>query len=730
MSDQDQSKKFRPRARLLLQLGDQLIRSENIAVVELVKNAYDADAPSCSILCRDIDDPELGEIVIQDDGSGMTPDIIKNVWLEPGADFKEQILNQGDQVSFDFALTLPRRTPIGEKGVGRFGAHKLGDSIELITKSKDSKKEVIIAIDWKDFLKERYLDETTFTVTERTPKVFTDGKSGTRIRIGALRKTWNEKTFQDLAKSILSLASPFEMHDNFSVNLTLELRDKKKQEKWSAQEISAEKIRDAALWELDCTLENDEITSFDLYFKPWKTMGIEPHRISLDNLVSSQRHKLKRKVGRTSESIDLSKHKIGKVRIQAFLFDLDVETLKHSPLLPAYAKDYLSQNGGVRVYRDNMRIYDYGEQGNDWLDLDKKRINDPSRQIGNRNILGAIMLDRKTSGSLVEKTNREGFVEGGAYADFSQAIRYVIDLIAGERIEDKSKMRRKKNESPRSQPVTHDIRELKKQITDRLSDVEMDDKESFVNDVSVSLDRIQEQYINTNEVLIKSSNLGLSLGVVIHEVEKRVDELKKAVSSKSLDAGRIRELVGGIATLVDGYSALATNDKKIASLKKAIDVSLINVEFRFIAHGVEVIKAYQKSPDMKVPYSLNSVVGMLLNLYDNSIYWLHSHDVQRRRIFIDVKDYGDEFGVIVADNGNGFDLEFEDAVQPFVTHKPVGGIGLGLHIVDEVMKAHHGTLLLRSSKEVDNIPDEFSNGAIIELLFKVKQDGPKKPSES
>ncbi len=729
MSEQDQSKKFRPRARLLLQLGDQLIRSENIAVIELVKNAYDADAPSCSVLCRDIDDPELGEIIIQDDGIGMTPDIIKNVWLEPGADFKEQILNKGDQVSFDFALTLPQRTPIGEKGVGRFGAHKLGDSIELVTKSRDSKNEVIITIDWRDFLKERYLDETTFTVTERTPKVFTAGKTGTRIKIGALRKTWNEKTFQDLAKSVLSLASPFETHDNFSVALTLEMRDKKKQERWNAQEVSAEKIREGALWELDCTLENDEITSFDLYFKPWKTMNVEAHHIRLENLVSSQRHKLQRKVGRANEPIDLSKHKIGKVRIQAYLFDLDVETLKLSPLLPTYVKNYLSQNGGVRVYRDNMRIYDYGEQGNDWLDLDKKRINDPSKQIGNRNILGAVMLDRKKSGSLVEKTNREGFVEGDAYADFSQAIRYVIDLIAGERIEDKSKMRRQKGESTKSQPVTHDIRELKKQIANRLSEVEMNDKESFVNDVNVSLDRIQEQYINTNEVLIKSSNLGLSLGVVIHEVEKRVDELKKAVNSKNLDAGRVRELVSGIATLVDGYSALAANDKKMATLKKAIDVSLINVEFRFVAHGVEVIKAYENSPDIKVPYSLNSVVGMLLNLYDNSIYWLHSHNVQHRKIFVGIKDYGDEFGIIVADNGNGFDLEFEDAVQPFVTHKPVGGIGLGLHIVDEVMKAHHGALLLRNFKEVDGIPDEFSNGAIIELLFKVKRDGSKKPSK-
>lgn len=80
---------FKPRARLLLQLGDQLIKNENVAVLELIKNSYDADAKNVTIKMENVDNPKFGMIEIKDDGSGMDDYIINNAWLEPGSDFKE-----------------------------------------------------------------------------------------------------------------------------------------------------------------------------------------------------------------------------------------------------------------------------------------------------------------------------------------------------------------------------------------------------------------------------------------------------------------------------------------------------------------------------------------------------------------------------------------------------------------------------------------------------------------
>lgn len=128
--------KFKPRARLLLQLGDQLIKNESIALLELAKNAYDADASVVSIIMRQPDSLEDCYIEIEDDGFGMNADIVENVWLEPGSSFKQE--------QYEERKITPKfhRLPIGEKGIGRFGAHKLGNVIEMTTKRADRKSVV------------------------------------------------------------------------------------------------------------------------------------------------------------------------------------------------------------------------------------------------------------------------------------------------------------------------------------------------------------------------------------------------------------------------------------------------------------------------------------------------------------------------------------------------------------------------------------------------------------
>ena len=118
---------FKPRARIMLQLGDQLIKNESIALLELIKNSYDADANHVHVTVEKINDITKGSIIIEDDGVGMDIDIVKNVWMEPGSDYKEQLFSERKRSQ------KYNRLPLGEKGIGRFGAHKLGDKIELVS---------------------------------------------------------------------------------------------------------------------------------------------------------------------------------------------------------------------------------------------------------------------------------------------------------------------------------------------------------------------------------------------------------------------------------------------------------------------------------------------------------------------------------------------------------------------------------------------------------------------
>lgn len=131
---------FRPRARIIHLLGDQLIRNAGIAVFELVKNAYDADASRCTVTMFEITNPDKARIVIQDDGQGMTYETVTGVWLEPGTEYRTKQKEQGER-------TKKGRLPLGEKGIGRFAVHKLGKQIKLVTRAADS-REVVLDLDW------------------------------------------------------------------------------------------------------------------------------------------------------------------------------------------------------------------------------------------------------------------------------------------------------------------------------------------------------------------------------------------------------------------------------------------------------------------------------------------------------------------------------------------------------------------------------------------------------
>ena len=130
---------FRPRARLLQLLGDELIGSSRLAVFELVKNAYDADAETVRIVLENIDSSEAS-IVVEDDGEGMTLDTIRNIWLVPGHDHRAR-------QRAEMRRTRRGRLPLGEKGLGRFAAHKLGNRIEVVTRA-DEQPECVVSIDW------------------------------------------------------------------------------------------------------------------------------------------------------------------------------------------------------------------------------------------------------------------------------------------------------------------------------------------------------------------------------------------------------------------------------------------------------------------------------------------------------------------------------------------------------------------------------------------------------
>ena len=126
---------------ILKRLGEELNPNPDQGILELVKNAYDADADSCVVEMVDINEPG-GKIIITDDGHGMTPSEISNNWLVLGRSEKEKT-----------KPTKKGRTPAGSKGLGRLSALRLGNKVELTTVKKGGhKKQNSLSINWDDYL--------------------------------------------------------------------------------------------------------------------------------------------------------------------------------------------------------------------------------------------------------------------------------------------------------------------------------------------------------------------------------------------------------------------------------------------------------------------------------------------------------------------------------------------------------------------------------------------------
>lgn len=699
---------FKPRARLLLQLGDQLIKNESIALVELVKNAYDADATKVDIYMEDVDNPEKGTIIIEDDGFGMTPYVVENVWLEPGSDFKSQFIKDNK--------TTPRfkRLPIGEKGIGRFGVHKLGNIIEMTTKASDT-NEIFVKIDWTKFDDYRYLSEVPITVTIRNiPRLFTDDKTGTNIVITNLRKKWDRGTAREVKRSITALASPFEKNDSFLPSF--EVVDKPH---WFEGLLQWEDVKEYSLFNFKTKIEGHKITEFKYDFTPWPTMTkISPRAVDIESELIKVQKFLKETNGRKEEDVDLGKYEIGPVEFEGYVFDLDAFVLKLGVSDKSGFKKYLKSNGGVRVFRDRLRVYDYGEPENDWLSLDYRRFQFPTKSISNNLILGAVSLKRSESSDLKEKTNREGFVDNDAYQVFRAAILHVVQTVETLRQTDKKKLKDVYGPTPKSAPLSSTLAEAKEYVEEKVKDSEVK------KEILKYFNKIESDYKRVSENLLKAAGAGLSMSVVVHEVEKILYEVMKVLKAEKASE-RALSLVTHMSKLIDGYAEIIRKSSQSnENIIKIIDQALFNTEYRLKTHQIEIIDEYKnyKGPT-SIKIAKNLVIGSLMNIIDNAIYWLDQKYLSslankldfERKLFINLVDEENFISLIVADNGTGFLIPTDDIVEPFVSAKS-GGMGLGLHITSEIMEASGGHIVFPEFGDYE-IPEEFNNGATIVLNF-------------
>lgn len=702
---------FKPRARLMSQLGDQLIKDENIAVLELIKNSYDADAKNVQISFESLDNQRSTIITIEDNGDGMSLDTVINYWMEPGTDNKEKQLK--DMIDKDQRSKL-NRLPMGEKGIGRFGVHKLGNKITIITRA-ENQKEVFLEIDWTIFNSGKYLSDVPIRIVDRKPQHIYLGKTtGTKIVIEKLKTEWTRGKIRELYRSINSLNSPFQSLESFEVNFKVD-EDKKE---WLAGLLEFKDIEDYVLFKATMTLSGDRIIDYQYNFLPWKSMTkLAPRENKRSDIQIIKDEKVEKENGRTRSEpvpIDLSKYKIGQVKIELLSFDLSSKILNMGVKDIKGFREYMKKNGGIYVFRDNIRIYENGEI--DWLELGLQRVNSPGEKISKNLVLGSVNIDRKYSSDLREKTNREGFIEDDAYMAFKKAIAFAVEKFENDRAQDKQILKKYYGVSSKTEPVISEVHLLREKVSKKVNN------ENLKKEILGCLDNIERDYEHIAQIYQVSSSMGLSMSVVLHEIEKIISEIKHVMNSEN-SSRHIKTLVNRLSTLTDGYAAvLKSKTIKEFNVIKMIEQSLFMVDFRLQAHDIAVEKQYLKDGiTFRIKGNENLISSSIINIIDNSIWWLHYAKVPLKKIYFGItRQIPGCLSIIIADNGKGFTISPEMAVKPFITDKP-GGMGLGLHLASELMRQHGGQLLFPEFDDLQ-LPDEYRNGAIIALAFKEEKN--------
>ena len=707
-SETRQGLRFRPRARLINTLGRELISSETVALVELVKNSYDADATCVVVSISGVVDadgsivPETGCISVLDDGHGMDENRVVDAWLEPATPFRRQGRSRSGE-----------RRVLGEKGVGRFAAAKLGDRMDLTSKTVVS-DEVHLQLDWEDFRDDtKYLEEIelnlevaatdvfspngeAFRVWNSQPDISLDdwcGPSvghGTHIRVTNLHSRWTTDLLKDLRRSLAMLVSPF-AHDRGVVDDFRIYMDVPEVHSTFGGEVSSADLLKRHHYSLSAEVEEAGAATVLLSLKdaPDQELELQPGELGAEGL------------------------RCGPFELFLYVWDRDPESMR---ILgeelggKKIAKYMLDSTSGVSIYRDGFRVLPYGEKGDDWLGLDARRVQNPTLALSNNQIVGYILIRRDANPNLVDQSNREGLVATPALDDLRQAVITLLRRLETRRYA----LRPRRPKSGRRLLETIDLTPLREAVAEAAPDDPH--VQSLVDEAQRDLDSHLERVGEALSRYHRLATLGKLIDMVVHELTQPIYVIKQETSlgiqalqnlvpGDGAGLGSVhKELTSRLTTIKNQTGALDTIVNRIVPfggrqrgrptryvLEQAIQETIALLDPMISSAGVTVTLPLGSH---EVTIDRTELQQVLVNLIENSVYWLGRSRKEVKMIDISVSESDDGgLSVIVEDSGPGIPEDnIELIFHPYFTTKPDGG-GLGLAIAGEIVEDYYGGTL-------------------------------------
>ncbi len=575
--------KFDITPHIVKQLGEQLVPDEITALLELIKNAYDADATYVSIEINTTGKytkeklayPEhKGFIVVEDDGFGMNEETILKSWLVISYSEKRQLKK-------DRKTTPKGRTPLGDKGLGRLSTQRLANKCEIFTK-KENEAGGHLAFDWKDFEKKDKLSDVEVKSNPYTTKK----KKGTILILSDINypQVWKGKGLEKFKGQVSQLISPYKENRPFEVfisvngiNIDLEKSNEQLRDlAISRFSFEFNKLKSKDTYELNISgktklikFRGNKKEEFNLFLQPdnGKKFGkflIEkyPHiKLSNDNnyfLEFTQTFSFEKDIPSLDSIEVVNNKKRKKIKanpgnfsglIDEFTFGsgvLDDEIIKDTFGKFENYKNFAQNQSGIKIYRNGFAVLPYGLDDNkDWLKLSESQTKSTFYDIRPTNTIGYFSIDEKDNSFLKDKTDRQGFVSNPHSNNFMKLAYFIRDAINSyqrsiRRTYDDF-LEENKKENSGIQTVTQSFKELKKidnsskKVTGEIAQAETDLSDTISEQEDI-VSEVEKNSLFTSEENHKEYKKAKKLLERLKKVQASFKELQSIIEkTKKLD---------------------------------------------------------------------------------------------------------------------------------------------------------------------------------------------------
>ena len=754
---------FKFAARTILELGKELISSDEVALYELIKNAVDAQSSRIEIVVNvqlrysdyqdavarkteeresrtkvirfirsKLIDPEsadsialldelsgssqaeflenlntlyenLNYIEVRDTGHGMSFDDLQEVFLRIGTSSrqKENLLGAKN---------------LGDKGIGRLSAMRLGDCLQVKTAKREDLHWNLLDIDWRLFSNDDDVDADAINIEPEIGEEKAEAEQhGTTIRISALQGDWDLPRFTDILQGrIARMVDPFvpglanrlirARHNGLRVQIPSIPR----QLLQAAHSVCHVKFRmDGKI----LTLEGQINYKHRQRERKIYVQGPEVYSVAQKDI------KRRAKRGHAAS-------KLVPVRPSAFKdlgdFSCDIywynrrvvtaiEELTNKPV--ETRREISNWSGGLMLYRYGFRILPYGDPNDDWLALDETAFGVRGFKLNRQQVIGRVLLETPHN-ALREQTNREGLIGSDTFNALQKILLWIVHTeMRGlineadeiELMERRAVEQDTKTVSNARKRVDAALERLREQIGDEASD-EIRDLSRRVAQLSAEsqnllrrIDAVIEEADEEREKFVYLAGIGLMTEFIFHELERAVSYTMDVIARGRLKQTTIESLRDQLKTLhkrIAAFDELTGEKRQTKSsfdLAELVDNILENHAREFERHRIS-IRFKRPSHPLVIRAVRGMVIQILENLIVNASYWLK----QQKRFELKFKPSltiaidSDDKGLTVEDNGPGVIEDRRERIfQPFITTKPTGqGRGLGLYIARELAEYH------------------------------------------